>query len=152
MHFIFWCCTQVVSSNYTKFCEDFQGTCSTLSISQMFCVLLPPEQALYLYHFTKYWAGIKVHLVFSIRWLQQCLFIFNFIQNNFVRLYCDSCHITVHLKNKTSKLVNFCVAILILRMEENTQYFQYIMLYYFKKVKMQLKCQKRFVQCVQKVL
>ena len=30
-------------------------------------------------------------------------------------------------------MVNFWVAILILKMEENKQYFQHIMLYYFKK-------------------
>ena len=30
-------------------------------------------------------------------------------------------------------MVDFCVAILILKMEENTQHFQYIVLYYFKK-------------------
>ena len=43
------------------------------------------------YHknFTSYW-------FFSIRWLQQHLVVFNFIQNNFVRLYCDSSHISVH--------------------------------------------------------
>ena len=57
-----------------------------------------------------------------------------FIINNFVRLYCDSCHIGVHLK-KTSKLVSFCVAILILKMEEDTQHFWHIKLYYFKKGK-----------------
>ena len=33
-----------------------------------------------------------------------------------------------------SKLVNFCVAILVVQMEENT-HFQHIMLYYFKKGK-----------------
>ena len=40
----------------------------------------------------------------------------------------------MHLK-ETSKLVNFCVAILILNMEENKQHFWHIMLYYFKKDK-----------------
>ena len=43
---------------------------------------------------------------------------------------------------KTSKLVNFCVAILILKMKESKQLSQYIVLYYFKKVKTQLKCKK----------
>ena len=46
----------------------------------------------------KYWVGQKVRLVFSIRWLSWCLGVFNFIQNHFVRLYCDSCHISEHLK------------------------------------------------------
>ena len=38
------------------------------------------------------------------------------------------------LKN-SSKLVNFCAAILILKMKENMQHFQHIMVYYFKKGK-----------------
>ena len=49
-------------------------------------------------------------------------------------------------------MVNFCVAILILKMEEKMQHFWHIMLYYFRKVKMQLKCEKRFVHCMEKVL
>ena len=72
------------------------------------------------------------------------LVVFNFIQNNFVRLYCDSCHTSVQLK-KPSKLVNFCVAILILNMEENT-------LYYFKKGKNAIETHKGFVQCMEMVL
>ena len=72
------------------------------------------------------------------------LAVFNFIQNNFVRLYCDSCHTSVQLK-KPSKLVNFCVAILILNMEENT-------LYYFKKGKNAIETHKGFVQCMEMVL
>ena len=39
----------------------------------------------------------KVHLVFSVQWLSQCLVVFNVIQNNFIRLYCDSCLISMHL-------------------------------------------------------
>ena len=41
----------------------------------------------------------------------------------------------MHLKKDLSRLVNFCVAILILKMEESTQPFLSIMLYYFKKGK-----------------
>ena len=41
---------------------------------------------------------------------------------------------SVHLK-KTSKLVNLGAAILILKMEKDTQHFQHTMLYYFKKAK-----------------
>ena len=40
-------------------------------------------------------------------------------------------------------MVNFCVAILILKMEENTQLFQHIMLYYFKKGKSATEMQKK---------
>ena len=53
-----------------------------------------------------------------------------------VGLYCDSCHISVHKKKQLSKLVNFCVAILILRMEgEKKATFSAIMLYYCRKSK-----------------
>ena len=38
----------------------------------------------------------KSRYVFYIQWLQYCLVVFNFIQNNFVILYCDGCHISVH--------------------------------------------------------
>ena len=47
-------------------------------------------------------------------------------------------------------MVDFCVAILILKMEENTQYFWCI--YYFKKGKNATEMQKRFVQCMEVVL
>ena len=39
--------------------------------------------------------------------------------------------------------MNFCVAILILKMEENNQHFRYIMLYYFKKCKNAIEMQKK---------
>ena len=39
------------------------------------------------------------------------------------------------LKKKLIKLVNFCIVILILKMEESTQHFGYVMLYRFKKDK-----------------
>ena len=48
----------------------------------------------------------------------------------------------MHLKN-FSKLVNICAAILILKMEEDTQHFQYIMLYYFKIGKNTTEMQKK---------
>ena len=41
------------------------------------------------------------------------------------------------------KLVNFCVAILILKKEENMQHFWHIMLYYFKKGKNITEMQKK---------
>ena len=33
------------------------------------------------------------------------LAVFNFIQNNFVRLYCHSCHISVHLNIKIGEFL-----------------------------------------------
>ena len=48
----------------------------------------------------------------------------------------------MHFKN-LPKLVNFCAAILILKMEEDIQYFQHIMLYYFKKGKNATERQKK---------
>ena len=38
--------------------------------------------------------------------------------------------------------MNFCVAFLILKMEENMQHFWHVMLYYFKKGKNTTKMQK----------
>ena len=40
-------------------------------------------------------------------------------------------------------MVDFCVAILILKMEENKQHFQHIMLYYFKKGKNATETQRK---------
>ena len=49
--------------------------------------------------------------------------------------------------------MNFCVAILLLKVEEKKQQFWHIMLYYFKKDKNAIKTQKkRFVQYMEKVL
>ena len=57
------------------------------------------------------------------------------------------------LKKNLSKLENFCVTILILKMEEKKQHFQYIMVYYFKKgKKKQLELKKTHVHCMEKVL
>ena len=39
------------------------------------------------------------------------------------------------IEKNLPKLVSFCAAILILKVEENTQHFRHIMLYYFKKGK-----------------
>ena len=82
----------------------------------------------------KYWIAKNVPLVFFHKMALVVLsFVFNFTWNSSVSLYCDSCHISLHLKRNLPKLVNFCVAILILKMEENMQHFQHIMLYYFQK-------------------
>ena len=49
--------------------------------------------------------------------------------------------------------MTFCAVILILKMEENTQDFQCVMLYYFNKGKNATERQKkRFVWCMEKVL
>ena len=64
----------------------------------------------------------------------------NFILNNFVRLYCNSSHIIMHLNKHLSKLVHFHVAILIFKMEEH---FWHIMLYYFKEGKNATETQKK---------
>ena len=48
----------------------------------------------------------------------------------------------MHLKKNLSKLVNFCVAIIIFKMEENTQHFWHIMLNYLKKGKNATETQK----------
>ena len=69
------------------------------------------------------------------------LSVFDFIWKNFVRLYCDSCHISIHLKN-LSKLVNFCVVILILKMEKIHNVFGILFFIISRKVKMQMKCKK----------
>ena len=46
-------------------------------------------------------------------------------------------------RKETSKLVDFCVAILILKMEEKKQHFWHIMFYYFKKGKNATEIQKK---------
>ena len=66
-------------------------------------------------------------------------------------MYYDSCHISVHLKN-ISKLVNFCVATLILKIEENKQYFSAYYALLFQQMQKQDWNAKRFVQCMEKVL
>ena len=50
--------------------------------------------------------------------------------------------------------MNFCVVILILKMEENMQHFCHILLYYFKKGKNAAKMQKKdcMEKCMEKVL
>ena len=49
------------------------------------------------------------------------------------------------------KMVNFCAATLILKIED-MQHFLHIILYYFKKGKNATEMKKRFVQCMEKVL
>ena len=65
--------------------------------------------------------------------------------------YIVTAAISVCIKKKTlSKLMNFCVAILISKVEENIQHFWHVMLYYFKKGKN--TTETRCVQCKEKVL
>ena len=66
---------------------------------------------------------------------------FNFIGNNFVRLYCDSCHIGMHLK-KLIKIVEFLCSHF--NIEDGRKYatFWHIMLFYFKKSKNTTETQK----------
>ena len=49
----------------------------------------------------------------------------------------------MHCLENLSKLVNFCVVILILKMGENTQHFHYIILHYFKKGKNATETRKK---------
>ena len=51
--------------------------------------------------------------------------------------------ISACIKKNLSKLVNFCAAILTLKMEENTQHFWHINVYYFKKGKNATETQKK---------
>ena len=61
--------------------------------------------------------------------------------------------ISACIREKKSKLVNFCATILISKMEENVQHFQHIVFYYFKKGKNSTEMQnKTFVQFMEKVL
>ena len=55
------------------------------------------------------------------------------------------------LKKHLSKLVNFCVTILILKMKEST-HFQHVMLYYFKKGKNTTETQNKICAGMEKVL
>ena len=96
-------------------------------------------------HSAYYWVGQKVRSVFSIRCFWQCLVVFHFIRNNFVRLCCDSCHIGVCFFKKTSKLVNFGIAVLTLKMGKgNIFFFSILGFITSRKVKTQLKCKNRF--------
>ena len=54
----------------------------------------------------------------------------------------------MHLKKYLSILVNFCVAILILKIEENTQHFWHTMLHYFKKGKNTTEMQNKKIRAV----
>ena len=52
--------------------------------------------------------------------------IFNFIQNNFVRLYCDSCHTSVHFK-KLIKISEFLCSYF--NIEDGRKYTKFLVYY-----------------------
>ena len=72
------------------------------------------------------------------------------MRNNFVRLYCDSCHISVHLKKKLHKTGEFCIAVLILKVEEKRNVFGILCFIISRKIKTQLKCTKKDLFSVQR--
>ena len=59
------------------------------------------------------------------------------------RLYFNSSHISVQLFKKASKLVNFCVAILILKMEVKSNIFGILCFIILRKINTQLKHTKK---------
>ena len=63
----------------------------------------------------------------------------NFIGNNFVRLYRDSCPLSACIEKNLAKVVKLCAAVLILKMEENMQHLRCIMYYYFRKGKNEIE-------------
>ena len=74
-----------------------------------------------------------------------------YLHSNFVRLYCDSCHISVHLK-KLIKVGEFLCSYFNIEDGDKYTMFWHIMLYYFKKDKNASEMQKKNVQCLEKVL
>ena len=79
------------------------------------------------------------------RWIQQHLVVFNFIQNNFVRLYCDRGHIRMHLQKQRKKVIKngaFQCSHFHIEDGREKQHFWHIMLYYSKKGKHATEMQK----------
>lgn len=65
-------------------------------------------------------------------------------------LHCDSCHISVHLK-KIHKTGEFCIAVLILKVEEKSNVFGMLCFIISRKIKNTTEMhKKRFVQCMEK--
>ena len=50
-----------------------------------------------------YWVVQKSITFFLYDGSSKCLVVFNFIGNNFARLYCDSCRMSGHLKKHQNK-------------------------------------------------
>ena len=70
--------------------------------------------------------------------------VFNFIGNNFVRLYCDSCHISVHLKKNLIKIGEFLCSYFNIEDGKNMQHFWHII---SRKVETQLNAKKKKKIC-----
>ena len=60
--------------------------------------------------------------------------------------------VSIKKKKKHIKLMNFCVAIIILKMKGKKQHFWHIILYYFKKGKNPTEMQNKIVQYMETVL
>ena len=91
--------------HFPKMLQLVNGRTQNIRLQSFTYLISSPIQSMPTpYLFLHYWIILvilgwpKSPLHFSVQWLQQCLGVFNFIQNNFVRLYCDSCHIRVNLK------------------------------------------------------
>ena len=94
-----------------------------------------------------YWVGQKVlfsFVFFFIGGSSSALLSLNSLETILLDCIVTAVISGLHLKN-LSTLVNFCVAILILKMKENMQHCWCIMLYYFKKGKNATDIQKQLV-------
>ena len=83
---------------------------------------------------------------FSKTSLNKSLVAFNFIENNFVSLYCNSYHISMHLIRQWNWWV--FVAILMLKLEEKKQHFSILWFIISKKI----KTQKKICEDMEKIL
>ena len=95
-----------------------------------------------------YWVGQKVcfsHILAPV--VLNCLY----CRNYFVRLYWDSCHISMHLKKKLLKTDEFLCSHFNIEDRRNN-IFSILCFTISRKVKMLLKCKKRFVQYMEKAL
>ena len=85
----------------------------------------------------------KSSFIFSHKISVVCLIVFNFIQNNSVTFYYDSCHYSVQFKKKLLiEIGEFLCSLLILKMEHKMQHFWHLLCYYFKKGKNITETQK----------
>ena len=94
-----------------------------------------------------YWVGQEGHLFFP--YIGSSSAYFSLTSFKTVLLDCIVTAVIVACIKKASKLVNFCITILIFKIEENTQHFWHIMLYYFKKGKNSTETHTQDVRSVQ---